>query len=53
MAGIIDIFVTKFNKLVDQNNDNVWKLKVTNFLLKKDLLDLVEANTIVTLGQNK
>jgi hypothetical protein len=48
MANIIDTFVTKFDKLVSQSNYNVWKLKVINLLLRKDLLDLVEVDTIVT-----
>jgi hypothetical protein len=52
MASIIDTFVTKFNKLVAQSNYNVWMLKVINFLLKKDLIDLVE-EMIVTLGQKE
>lgn len=50
MAKIIDTFVTKSDKLVGQSNYNVWKLKVINLLLRKDLLDLVEVNTIVTSG---
>jgi glycerol-3-phosphate O-acyltransferase len=53
MASIIDTFVTKSDKLVGQSNYNVWKLKVINLLLKEDLLDFVEIDTIVTLGQKK
>jgi hypothetical protein len=53
MASIIDTFVTKSDKLVGQSNYNVWKLKVIDLLLKEDLLDFVEINTIVTSGQKK
>jgi len=53
MAKIIDTFVTKSDKLVGQSNYNVWKLKVINLLLRKDLLDLIEVNTIVTSGLKK
>ncbi len=53
MASIIDTFVTKSNKLVGQSNYNVWKLKVINLLLREDLLDFVEIDTIVTSSQKK
>jgi hypothetical protein len=44
-------FITKSNKLVGQNSYNVWTFKITNLLLKEDLLDFVEASTVVALSQ--
>jgi hypothetical protein len=38
---------------VGQNKYNVWKFKVTNLLLKEDLLDLFEADTTTTSGQKE
>jgi hypothetical protein len=41
MASIVDTFVLS-NKFVGRSEYNVWKFKVTNLLLKEDLLNLVE-----------
>jgi hypothetical protein len=53
MASIVDIFIIESNKLMGQSNYSVWKFKITNLLLRKDLLDFVEAGTIVALGQKE
>jgi hypothetical protein len=50
MASIVDIFIIVFNKLVGQSNYNVWKFKITNLLLREDLLDFIEASTTIALG---
>jgi hypothetical protein len=49
MARIVNTFVTKSNKCAGQNNYR--KFKVTNLLLREDLLNLIEINNIVASGQ--